>query len=344
MSGVSTAVENPLESTAKASKIEGLNQSHKIIVCAETSPMTAKIMPHAKVIAAALNAELTLVHVMEPRNSSSRPTDPFEWDLCRREAEAFVCTLSKEHAEDGDHAIPTKVMQGRASEQISTHLATRLGDIAALCRSDLQGPGRIGHTARRVLEAGQSSFLMVPASAELTGKRQYRRVMVPLDGSSRAEAAIWMAKKIALAQEAELLLVHAAPELFLIKTGPLDSTDLELKEHILRRNEQAARNYLQRLCEQMSQCPIAVRSVILAPGDVRRQLNDAVANECADLVVLSSHGDGGHVDACIGDVAVFLLANSPVPVLMMRQVQNNSNSRVHGSTKSRGVRRPAGAA
>jgi nucleotide-binding universal stress UspA family protein len=343
MAGVYSAVTTQRHPAEHDRNLGGKKEPHRIFVCAETSESTAKMMPHAKAIAAALSAEVTLVHVMEPYSSLYTTTDPYEWELHRRKAEAFICALSKEHARDDDRAIATKVLQGRTGEQLSNCVATRRGDIAVLCRSDLQSPGHIGQTARRVLEAGRCSFLMVPAAADSAGTGQYRRVMVPLDGSSRAEAAIWVAKKIARAEDAELVLVHAAQEPFLIQNGPLESADVELKDRLLGRNEVIAREYLQRLCEQIDQCPVSVRPVILAAGDVRRQLNDAIVNESADLVVLSSHGDGGHADAATGDVAVFLLANSPVPVLMMRQVQNKGNSHIHGSTESRGVRLPTGA-
>jgi nucleotide-binding universal stress UspA family protein len=63
--------------------------------------------------------------------------------------------------------------------------------------------------------------------------------------------------------------------------------------------------------------------VVLIDGDARRQLNGAIVNESVDLVVISSYGFGGHADVSAGHMAIFLLANSSVPVLMIRQAQSS---------------------
>ena len=103
-------------------------------------------------------------------------------------------------------------------------------------------------------------------------------------------------------------------------------------------------DYLQRFQEDIDFGGIAVATVILTGGDVRRQLNWAIITESADFVVLASHGDSGYADAPTGDIARFLLAHSSAPVLMIRRLRDSGSSHIHSATKSRGVRRPAGAA
>jgi nucleotide-binding universal stress UspA family protein len=330
------------QANAKDAYAVAAGQPSRLVVCAETEASATRIIMHAKPIAAALGAELTLVHVMEAHNIQFLPIDPIEWELCRREAEAFVDSLSEEHASK-DFLISTKVMQGRTSDQIANCVTNNLVDIIALCRSDIDTPGKIGQNARRIIEATGTSVLMIPANSNHTEDTIYRKILIPLDGSARAEAALPVARKIALYQGAEIVLAHAVPEPYLIQIGPLENEDLNLCNTLQRRNERVAHDYLARQCEQLRLCGANVRSLVLVNGDARRQLSQAIASEAADLVIISSHGTGGHADACAGDTANFLLANSTAPVLMVRRSPRSSNSHVHDANKSSGVRQPTGA-
>ena len=65
----------------------------KVVVCTETATSTAILIPHAMALSNALGFTLQLVHVIEPRAASQIPFDPIEWDLRRREAEAFVAQI-----------------------------------------------------------------------------------------------------------------------------------------------------------------------------------------------------------------------------------------------------------
>ena len=114
---------------------------------------------------------------------------------------------------------------------------------------------------------------------------------------------------------------------------------------MLRRNERVAREYLDRVKENIRAVGLAASSVILTGGDARRLLTDAIVTESADLLMLSSHGHSGNAEVATGDVTSYLLAHSSVPVLMIRRIRQNYNHGNHHffrSAESRGVRRPTG--
>jgi nucleotide-binding universal stress UspA family protein len=313
----------------------------RILVCAETPVCATKVMPHAKALAAALGSELMLVHVVEAHEAQYMPADPVEWEFCRREAEAFVSELSKKHSSP-EAAITTRVLQGRTSDQIALCVANALDDITVLCRSHVDTPGRLGQTARGVLESGVGSVMVVPCKPMRTAAPLYRRILVPLDGSSRAEASLASAIKIAREQGAEIVLVHAVPEPFLIEVGPLNKEDVDLKSRLQRRNELMALEYLARKCEQIRSGGLAASYVVLIDGDERRQLTRAILSESADLVVMTSHANGGHADTAIGDTAVYLMSHSSVPVLMLRLAHNSRSQHANDLTRANGVRQPIG--
>lgn len=320
-------------------------QLPKVVVCAETTLSSEKIIPHAMALSNALGTELQLLHVIEPSETLQTPLDPFEWDLRRREAEAFVSELSKQHGSK-KRTILTQVLQGRMSDKICSCLAGNDEDIVALCRSDTEQPGHIGHTVRKVLEKVSNSVLIVPAIVDQDVIMNYRRILIPLDGSARAESSLPLAKKIAQASNATLILIHAIPDSTLTEVDALDNEDIELQDNLLRRNERVARDYLDRMHENISASGLTSTSVIVSGGDTRRLLNQAIVTESADLLILSSHGQSGHADVATGDVTNYLLANSRVPILMVRRRHNNGNHggmHFYSSVDSKGARQPTGA-
>ncbi|MFT6895934.1 MAG: nucleotide-binding universal stress UspA family protein [Paraglaciecola sp.] len=330
------------KSSANGDKV---GQPPKVVVCAETASSSAKVIPHAMALSNALGIELQLVHVIEPRQALQFPLDPFEWDLRRREAEAFVTGLSKQYGSKKSNIL-TQVLQGRTSDKICSCLVDNDEDIAALCRSDVEQPGHIGQTARRVLEKAVNSVLIVPPSADQDVVVNYQRILIPLDGSARAEGVLFLGKKIAQASNATLILIHAIPDPVLTEIDALDNEDIELRDSLLRRNERVARDYLDRIAENISASGLTSTSVILNGSDARRLLNDAIIAESADLLILSSHGHSGHADVATGDVTSYLLANASVPILMIRRPGHNGNhggKHLYRNADSKGVRRPTGA-
>ena len=320
-------------------------QLPKVVVCAKTNSSTQTVIPHALAISNALGIEVQLVHVIEPSQDAQAPLDPVEWDLRRREAKAFVSELSTQH-ESSKRKILTQVLQGRMSDKISSCLLKNDEDIVALCRSSNDEAGHIGQTVRQVLEKTTNSALIVPVTAEQDLTVRYRRILIPLDGSARAESTLSMAKKIARAHNATIILIHAIPKTVLTEIDPLNNEDIALRDSLQRRNERVARVYLDRMVENISASGLTSSSVIISGGDARRLLNEAIIAESADLLILSSHGQSGHADVATGDVTSYLLANANVPILLVRRrnhIGNHGGTHFYKGVNSKGVRHPTGA-
>jgi nucleotide-binding universal stress UspA family protein len=143
-------------------------------------------------------------------------------------------------------------------------------------------------------------------------------VLVPVDGSPRAENVLPLAKRIARAQGAELLLAHVIPVPELTEIGPLDAEDLELRERLVRRNERVAGEYLDRLRARLADSDVSVRALVLRGGDPRNRLARLVLDEAVDLVVLSAHGRSARSDVPLGSVTAHLVAHAEAPLLILR--------------------------
>ncbi len=329
-----------------SSTIAGVPESSaaRVLVCVDKTATSRVSIPPAKAIARALNAQLELVHVIEPRRTAANgPFDPVEWEFTRREAERTMSRIASEHGYPGT-AISTRILEGQCAEQIRHALNGGVDDVAVLCRGGDQPGPHVGETVRRILETGSSSILIVPEASGETAPKQIARIFVPLDGSGQSESAIPFALKIAASENAEIVLFHATPEPGFTQVGPAEPGDEELRQAVNRRNERVARKYLDRLCAHVRAGGVKVRALVLQTGDVRRAITSAVSEQSADLLVIASHGHSGFTDVPLGDVANFVLSRSAVPVLMVRRPRDDGTSHVFTGARAKGVRRPAASA
>ena len=187
-----------------------------------------------------------------------------------------------------------------------------------LCRCDAPDPAE-WPLARTLLDQMPGSVLIVHAPVAIhTSVGRYRRLLVPVDGSSRAESAVPLAARIAASAAAELLVAHVVPAPGLTEIGPPDAEDIDLQDRITRRNERVAMAYLDRLRARLATIGSPPRTIVVRDGDVRTSLERLVEDESVDLVVLSSHGHTGRAGVPYGSVTADLVLHSSVPLLIVR--------------------------
>lgn len=289
-----------------------------VMACVDSSPFARSVLAHAAAIAEAMGSRLTVIRVLEPSTAGQTPPDPIEWDLRHREAQAQVERLT-EYAGD-TLQIESSVVEGPAAERICQWAREHKVDLTVLgARADSGwSEWGLGGTARRVAESVPSSFMLVRAAENGVDAVRYRRLMVPLDCSSRAECALPVAIRIAKGHEAEVLLVHAVPDVDLTEVGPLEAEDLDLRDRLRRRNERVAQRYLNLIRARMPLTGAPARIRLLPSGDPRHALARAALDEGIDVIVLCSCGLSGHRDLPIGSTADFLMTHAATPILLVR--------------------------
>lgn len=305
----------------------------RIVACVGSSDPASKVILHAVIVAKALSVPLLLLRVCETRTARGECLDPVDWEIRRREAFTRVAALVDGHRRHYVD-IEAQVLEGQAAEQISQWSQQHPNDLMVLGTHGTWRPSSkgLGDTVREVIDRAAGSLLLVPESAVEAPLMGYRRVLVPIDGSCRAESVLPLAIHLAQSQGAELLLVHVVPPSFLTEVGPAESEDLELCERLVRRNERVARLYLERLQSRASEKGIAVRIQVLRE-DVRSSLVRTATDEAVDLVVLSAQGCSGRLDVPYGSVTSFLMTHTSQPLLIMRpQALCNGLDAGRGST------------
>lgn len=287
-----------------------------VLACVDESSASRVALVHGAAIASAMGASLTAMRVLEPP-SGQAPADPVEWQLCHRDvvAELRECLLDFPGLD-----TEAVVIGGRAAECICAWARDNDVDLTVLAAAgDRDRPfSGLGGTARRIVAATSGPVLLVPRSEHGDAPMRYRRVMTPLDGSPRSECALPIALAIAAAHEAEVILVHAAPNIDLTEIGPVEAEAVALRDRLRRRNELVAEKYLRQVRSRLPRRSVATRTRVLASGDPRHALAQAAVSDRADIIVLSSTGLGGHPDLSIGSVAEYLVNHVNKPILLVR--------------------------
>jgi nucleotide-binding universal stress UspA family protein len=144
----------------------------------------------------------------------------------------------------------------------------------------------------------------------------FQRIVVPLDGSERAEQALPLAARLARASGGSLLLLRvAAPSLV---TGlPVGEAALFAQESTSEELEKARRS-LEGLAASETLTGIPVTTEVLTGHAAEVVLSTATAEQ-ADLIVMCSHGYTGVKRWLLGSVAQQVSRHSEVPVLILRE-------------------------
>jgi nucleotide-binding universal stress UspA family protein len=146
---------------------------------------------------------------------------------------------------------------------------------------------------------------------------EFRRILVPLDGSALAERAIPFAIALAEKFEGEILLLRVLdiPEAT-APTRHLEVTIGWVREARAQAHDEA-RRYLDERQREIYRQGIAVRALMRdrsAPEDIL----EVADSEKIDLIVMSTHGQGGRARWTFGSVADKVARHSPCPVLLVR--------------------------
>lgn len=137
---------------------------------------------------------------------------------------------------------------------------------------------------------------------ERKGYKVFKKLLVPLDGTAQSAVALSLARTIARATRAVVILLEVVPPR-MVGAGAAART---------------ARKTLPDVAHELGAGELRVASVVreaAAPGDVILQ---EAAERGVDLIIMATHGRGGLTRTVLGSVAERVVVDSPVPVLLLR--------------------------
>jgi len=294
-----------------------------ILVPLDGSPLAESVLPHAVALAHAFAPRVSLLHVVQRDVAPDMiPTmDPLDWQLRRAEAEAYLEEVSARLRAENVQAEAT-VAEGPSAERIIAYAHDEGADLILLSSHGRGGLSEwnISSVVQKVILRSFLPALIVrayrPYSGDLGGLR-YQRVLVPLDGSQRAECVLPLAATLGRYYDATLILAHVVVRPEVPRHTPLTRDELALVNQLTERNRVEAERYLEELRPQLA---TTVETRLVVNSNTALALHDLVDQEGADLVVLSAHGYSGEARWPYGSVTLNIIVYGTTPLLIVQDL------------------------
>jgi nucleotide-binding universal stress UspA family protein len=136
-----------------------------------------------------------------------------------------------------------------------------------------------------------------------------KRIMVPLDGSALAEAAIDAALDLGDSPASTLILLRAAEAHTLPGADPTDEQVAVVRE---------AETYLAAVAERLAKRAVTNVETGVWYGPAATAIIEGAKLKKADLIVMSTHGRSGLGRLIVGSVAESVLRGTTTPLCIVR--------------------------
>jgi nucleotide-binding universal stress UspA family protein len=313
----------------------------RILIPLDGSSLAECVLPHAVAVARPNNAEIMLLRVLDPVGAATRPrhVDPLDWQIRKAEAESYLKGLAARFEAAGIKAEMV-VLEGNAAESVIESAQAHEVNLIILSSHGQSGISgwNVSSVVQKVIMRARTSVMIVRAYRPVTEaitEYRYQRILIPLDGSQRAECVLPYAMAIARYHNAKLLVAHVVEKPEMPRRTPPTEEDIDLAARLVERNRVEISKYLEEL---KSHLEVQVEMLLLVGEHVAASLHDLVEERESDLVILSAHGYSGETKWPYGSTVTSfitygtssLLIWQDLPVDRIEPTQAEIAAREHG--------------
>lgn len=294
----------------------------RLLVPLDGSQLAEAALPIAARLADACSAAIALLHVIEKDAPNSIHGDRHL--VSRADAEAYLAQLAQQLAGE-DRRVEFHVHEapvGNVAQSIATHAEGPRSDLILLSTHGAGGVREAlwGSIAQRALQLSHRPMLLVRARGDTRATPLFttRTIMVPLDGTTAAEAALPLASTLARRLDVHLRLVMVVPTLETVagEQQPRATFLPGATRVLLDVQEEQATAYLEHLAASIRSMGVPTFAEVRRGAPVAQLAADTT--EHADgLVVAATHGRAGLQAIWSPSVAARLLKRTSAPVLLV---------------------------
>ncbi|MGH7619793.1 MAG: universal stress protein [Gemmatimonadaceae bacterium] len=297
----------------------------KILVPLDRSAIAEQAVGQAALIARGSNAELDLVTVHVPFPFAGFESKP--WDDKEAAAEAtYLNTLEAELRSGSGVRATHAVTNGEPGDHICLRALDVGADLIVMTTHGRTGLSRfwLGSVADAVIRHSSVPVLMLRPTKSSHGRaaarHAFKRILVPLDGSSLAATALGPAQALAQATGAKLVLFRVVIPLPLM-TGydpsiPFAYQPLIANETATAELAAVARLQMETLATRLrDETGMDVSSDTVVDSRAAEAIVRFAQGHAIDVVVMSTHGRGA-TRWLLGSVVDKVLRGSGLPVLV----------------------------
>jgi len=281
-----------------------------ILVPLDGSQLAECVLPHAMAVARSFDAQIKLLCILEKHgvNGPAPLFDLVNWQIKKRKTSLYLEKIKKGFQESGLQAHAT-VAEGLVAEEITKIAQSQRVNLIILSshgRNGLTSWG-ISSTSQKIILSAPTSVFIVRANQPQAGRLSeaplYQRILVPLDGSQRAENVLPVITQLARFHQSQVHFVQVVQTPELARKMPLTEDDIDLSSRLVARNQQEARHYLEQFKSHSYLEGLSVRTHLITSNNTAAELHQLVNLQQINLVALSAHGYSGNQQWPYGSIA-----------------------------------------
>jgi len=318
---------------------------NRILVPLDGSTLAERAIPHAELFARIFHSDIILLQVLDPAYSQADPNacDPLRWQICKTEADIYLQGIALQICKNlGEKSLINKenetnrvdycIREGRIAENIVDFSHSENIDLIIISTHGAGGFSRwnINSITQKVVSMIYLPVLIVRSfdiPQTMEPSIQYNRILLPIDGSRRAEWAMSIGAELAkrdistndlpINQDEKprilILTVIRPPEFPIPEPVPVEIS--QLSEQLVNICYDAVNKYLSELKDRL---PVACETRIVESSSIVSAIHDQAEQENIDLVVFCAHGYSGQFTYHYGSISRNYLENGSKSVLIIQ--------------------------
>jgi len=274
-----------------------------MLVPLDVSQLAECVLPHVVAFTRSFGTQTTLLRILEKKQTgiSAQVFDLLNWQINKTRAALYLENTRAQLESVGLH-VQTTVLEGLEAEGI-----TEFAQNAGIKLIILSSHGRNGLTQWGISNVTHKIILSAPTSLLIVRARQpaafpadgaeaplYRRILVPLDGSQRAENVLPIITQLARFHQAQIHLAQVIQTPEMARQMPPTPEDFDLSSRLMARNRAEAGRALEQVQARLSLAGVMVQTHLLTSENAALALHQLTEQENIDLVALSAHGYSGN--------------------------------------------------
>ncbi len=336
---------------------------NRILVPLDGSTLAERAIPHAEQFARLFGSTIVLLQVLDPTSFHENPNavDPLSWQIRKAEADMYMngvadrlrnslkeTTIDVKGTQSKQNIrVEYALREGKTAENIVNFAHAEDINLLIICTHGSGGLSRwnVSSVTQKVINLIYLPILIIRGynlPETENAKIHYRRLLLPIDSSRRAECSL--SAGIALASggistgaspETNNLALHSftpiaaplqtkiilaavikPPELPIPEPYPYEIK--KLSDELMRVSRQAVKDYLNEMKERLS---VPCETCVVESNSVATAIQElAIQDEEIDLVVLCAHGYTGQASWPYGSVTRNYIEHGTKPVLVIQDV------------------------
>lgn len=290
-----------------------------ILVPLDGTRLAEAALPFATAIAARAGASLTLVRAAVYRTLSGDVAA--EQVRVIRSGEDYLAQTAMRLRARGVRVHTRVPLGGSPAKWIVEESQSLAVDLVVMATHHREGLDRWlhGSIAEDVVQGSRVPVMLVRGTADVRLAQRFQTqeptLVVPLDGSEFADAALPVASEMASATHARIVLVDVVPRpgQFVARQGGTVASYVQAEHAAL---EGEARSYLEEHARRLADR--AGVETAIRYGEAVDEISAAADQYAAAAVVMATHGRTGPVRSMFGSVAGGVLHGTSVPLVLVR--------------------------